>query len=151
MRAHISPLSLGLLFTVAYAAPVFSPQQRLTPSEVDAMPAHDSGAGTSGVAGIRTTVMSGDPTQDAARAGWRSIRGPLSAPISRSRMTAFGRPTSREGWPRRDVRVAAEERSAKADSRASMTRSISPSTLRTRAQAFSRIQSASFHSASSAG
>ena len=28
------------------------------------MPAHDSGAGTSGVAGIRTTVMSGDPTQD---------------------------------------------------------------------------------------
>ncbi|HSY07623.1 MAG TPA: cupin domain-containing protein [Steroidobacteraceae bacterium] len=64
MSARIATLSLGLLFTVAYAAPLFSPQLRLTPSEVDAMPAHDSGAGTSGVAGIRTTVMSGDSTQD---------------------------------------------------------------------------------------
>jgi hypothetical protein len=43
---------------------MLSPQLRLTPGEVDSMPAHDSGAGTSGVAGIRTTVMSGDPTQD---------------------------------------------------------------------------------------
>jgi len=64
MRMRITTLSLGLLFTAAYAAPLLSPQLRLTPSEVDSMPAHDSGAGTSGVAGIRTTVMSGDPTQD---------------------------------------------------------------------------------------
>jgi quercetin dioxygenase-like cupin family protein len=28
------------------------------------MQAHDSGAGTSGVAGIRTTVIAGDPTKD---------------------------------------------------------------------------------------
>jgi quercetin dioxygenase-like cupin family protein len=57
-------LSLLLLFTAASAAPLVSPQLRLTPSEIDAMPAHDAGAGTSGVAGIRTTVMTGDPTQD---------------------------------------------------------------------------------------
>ena len=64
MKTRITTLSLGLLFTVAYAAPLHSPQLRLTPSEVDSMPAHDAGAGTSGVAGIRTTVMSGDPTRD---------------------------------------------------------------------------------------
>jgi len=64
MRARITTLSMGLVFTAAYAAPLLSPQLRLTPSEVDSMPAHDSGAGTSGVAGIRTTVMSGDPTRD---------------------------------------------------------------------------------------
>ena len=64
MRARITTLSMGLLFTAAYAAPLLSPQLRLTPNEVDSMPAHDSGAGTSGVPGIRTTVMSGDPTQD---------------------------------------------------------------------------------------
>ena len=64
MRARITTLSMGLLFTAAYAAPLLSPQLRLTPSEIASMPAHDSGAGTSGVAGIRTTVMSGDPTQD---------------------------------------------------------------------------------------
>lgn len=76
---------------------------------------------------------------------------PELTPTCRSRMTAFGRDTSREGWPRHGVRAAVDESSAKADSRASTTRSISPSTLSTRAQGFSRIQSASFHSASSAG
>jgi quercetin dioxygenase-like cupin family protein len=64
MKTPITILSLGLLFTAAYAAPLPSPQLRLTPSEVDSMQAHDSGAGTSGVAGIRTTVISGDPTRD---------------------------------------------------------------------------------------
>ena len=64
MKTYIAPLSLGLLFTVAYAAPLSSPQLRLTPSEIDSMQAHDSGAGTSGVAGIRTTVIAGDPTRD---------------------------------------------------------------------------------------
>jgi len=79
MRTRITTLSLGLLFTVAYAAPLLSPQLRLTPSEVDSMPAHDSGAGTSGVAGIRTTVMSGDPTQD----------GPYTIRLSRDDRTAI--------------------------------------------------------------
>jgi quercetin dioxygenase-like cupin family protein len=64
MKTRITALSLGLLFAAAFAAPSPSPQLRLTPSEVDSMPAHDSGSGTSGVAGIRTTVMSGDPTRD---------------------------------------------------------------------------------------
>jgi quercetin dioxygenase-like cupin family protein len=64
MKTRITTLSLGLLFTAAYAAPLLSSQLRLTPSEVDSLPAHEGGAGTSGVGGIRTTVMSGDPTQD---------------------------------------------------------------------------------------
>ena len=64
MKTRITILSLGLLFTAAYAAPLLSSQVRLTPSEVDSMQAHDSGAGTSGVAGIRTTVILGDPTRD---------------------------------------------------------------------------------------
>ena len=64
MKTRITTLSLGLLFTAAYAAPLPSPQLRLTPSEIDSMPARDGGAGTSGVAGIRTTVIAGDPTRD---------------------------------------------------------------------------------------
>ena len=64
MKTRISTASLGLLFTAAYASPLSSPQFRVTPNEVDSMQAHDSGAGTSGVAGIRTTVVAGDPTRD---------------------------------------------------------------------------------------
>jgi quercetin dioxygenase-like cupin family protein len=45
-----------------YAAPLSSGQIRLTPSDVDALQAHNAGAGTSGVSGIRTTVVAGDPT-----------------------------------------------------------------------------------------
>jgi hypothetical protein len=37
MKTRITTLSLGLLFTGAYAAPLHSPQLRLTPSEVDSM------------------------------------------------------------------------------------------------------------------
>jgi quercetin dioxygenase-like cupin family protein len=64
MKTRITLLSLCLLFTAAYAASVAFPQLRLTPTEIDSMPAHDSGAGTSGVAGIRTTVIAGDPTKE---------------------------------------------------------------------------------------
>jgi quercetin dioxygenase-like cupin family protein len=52
----------GLLFTAAVAASLSLPQLRATPTEVDAMPSHEAGAGTSGVSGIRTTVVAGDPT-----------------------------------------------------------------------------------------
>ena len=76
MKTRITTLSLGLLFTAALAAPLSSPQLRVTPNEVDSMPAHDSGAGTSGVAGIRTTVIAGDPTKD----GLYTIR--LSVPAN---------------------------------------------------------------------
>jgi quercetin dioxygenase-like cupin family protein len=76
MKAHIAIASLSFLFAVAYAAPMSSPQLRVTPDEVDAFQAHDSGAGTSGVAGIRTTVVAGDPT----KAGPYTIR--LSIPAN---------------------------------------------------------------------
>jgi quercetin dioxygenase-like cupin family protein len=64
MRKPIVTGSLALVFAAAYAAPLSLPQIRLTPTEVDAIQAHDSGAGTSGVAGIRTTVIAGDPTKE---------------------------------------------------------------------------------------
>jgi quercetin dioxygenase-like cupin family protein len=62
MKSRITAASLGLLIAVAYATPGSSPQIRLSPDEVDALQAHDSGAGTSGVAGIRTTMVAGDPS-----------------------------------------------------------------------------------------
>jgi quercetin dioxygenase-like cupin family protein len=74
MKSRIMSASLGLLIAVAYAAPVSSPQIRVTPREIEAMGAHESGAGTSGVAGIRTTILAGDP----AKAGPYTIR--LSVP-----------------------------------------------------------------------
>jgi quercetin dioxygenase-like cupin family protein len=63
MKPRIAAASFILLLAVAYAAPVSSPHIRLAPDDVDAMQAHDSGAGTSGVAGIRTTVVAGNPTK----------------------------------------------------------------------------------------
>ena len=62
MKMLITGTSLGLLFAAAYAVAVSSSRLRLTPQDVDTMQAHDSGAGTSGVAGIRATVIMGDPT-----------------------------------------------------------------------------------------
>lgn len=56
-------------------------QVRLTPDEIQAKGAVDSGAGTSGVSGIRTTILSGDPT----RAGLYTIR--LTVP-ARTRIAA---------------------------------------------------------------
>jgi hypothetical protein len=50
------------LLTVAYAASGSFPELRLTPADVNAMPAHEAGSGTSGVAGIRTTVVAGEPS-----------------------------------------------------------------------------------------
>ena len=49
-------------------------QVRLTPDEIAAQVAHSAGAGTSGIAGIRTTVLGGDPS----KAGLYTIR--LSVP-----------------------------------------------------------------------
>ena len=66
MKARITAASLGLLVAVAYALPVSLPQLRVTPDEVDALQAHASGAGTSGVAGIRTTVITGNPSKPGA-------------------------------------------------------------------------------------
>lgn len=54
---------------------------RLTPDEISAKISGDPGAGTSGVAGVRTTVLSGDPSG----AGLYTIR--LSVP-ARTRIAA---------------------------------------------------------------
>jgi quercetin dioxygenase-like cupin family protein len=62
MKACIAGMYLGVLAAVAYAAPLSSPQVRLTPFDLDALQAHDAGAGTSGVSGIRSTIVAGDPT-----------------------------------------------------------------------------------------
>ena len=54
---------LSIMVAVAYAAAASSPNIRVTPNDVDAIPATDAGAGTSGVGGIRTTEVAGDPTK----------------------------------------------------------------------------------------
>jgi quercetin dioxygenase-like cupin family protein len=76
MRKPIIAASLALVLAAAYAGPLTLMQIRLTPPEIEAIQAHDSGAGTSGVAGIRTTVIAGDPSKD----GSYSIR--LSVPAN---------------------------------------------------------------------
>ena len=63
-------LALGLVVTLSAGAALPSAELRLTANDVDALPGHDSGAGTSGIAGIRTTLISGDP----AKAGPYTIR-----------------------------------------------------------------------------
>ena len=52
-----------LLFTALSFAATPLAETRLTPAEVDALQAREAGAGTSGVVGIRTTVLVGDPAQ----------------------------------------------------------------------------------------
>ena len=50
--------ALALCIAAAWAA---APEIRLTPAEMEALATHAAGAGTSGVAGIVTTVLAGDP------------------------------------------------------------------------------------------
>lgn len=55
-------LWLGALLTApTLLAAQAVPQLRVTPTEIAALPAISAGTGTSGVSGIRTTVLSGDP------------------------------------------------------------------------------------------
>ncbi len=56
LAAVLAPCAL--LITVSAHAQ----QVRLTPSEIEALAKGGAGPGTSGVAGIRTTVLRGDPT-----------------------------------------------------------------------------------------
>jgi len=53
------------LLLVALAGPVLAQDRllRLTPSDIDGLAKGGATAGTSGVAGIRTTVLYGDPTK----------------------------------------------------------------------------------------
>lgn len=58
----IAASSLLLLTAISFAATPLA-ETRLTAAEVDVLQAREAGAGTSGVAGIRPTVLVGDPAQ----------------------------------------------------------------------------------------
>lgn len=62
MTKRLTASVLLPLLTVAYAATVPFAPLRFSPADVDAMRAHEAGSGTSGVAGIRTTVVAGEPS-----------------------------------------------------------------------------------------
>ena len=55
-----SLLIFGLIFV---SAQMKIGEQRLTQAEIDKIPPVEAGAGTSGVGGIRTRVLKGDPTK----------------------------------------------------------------------------------------
>jgi quercetin dioxygenase-like cupin family protein len=61
MRLSLSVLLVVL--TSSVTLPVSGDQTRLTPAEVAAKEASEAGTGTSGVSGIRTTVLLGDPSK----------------------------------------------------------------------------------------
>ena len=63
MNARLIVVSSSVLVAATALAATQVAEMRVTAVEVDAMQAHDAGAGTSGVAGIRTTVVMGDPTK----------------------------------------------------------------------------------------
>ena len=65
---------LFLSLTVLLAARADDAQRRLTPADMSELPTIAPGAGTSGIGGIRVTVLSGDP----GRPGLYTIR--LSVP-----------------------------------------------------------------------
>ena len=59
-------LALAAALTLVLAAASASaamPERRLTPDEIASLPKVGGGAGTSGVAGLQTTVLSGDPAK----------------------------------------------------------------------------------------
>jgi uncharacterized RmlC-like cupin family protein len=64
MRRSIAALSAGALLCLAMAsiADVMS-GRAMTADEIEQLQPADGGPGTSGMAGIRTTVLSGDPTK----------------------------------------------------------------------------------------
>jgi quercetin dioxygenase-like cupin family protein len=59
----IVSMSALLIALAAVAQAVSINQIRLIPSEIAAKQSSGAGAGTSGVAGIQTTILSGDPTK----------------------------------------------------------------------------------------
>jgi len=64
-------------------------QIRLTPGEITAKEVGRAGAGTSGVAGIQTTVLLGDP----AKPGLYTIRLSIPARYRRTRIATTARPS----------------------------------------------------------
>lgn len=76
MRAGTMSMGLLLCLALPAAAPADERQRRMTPDELAAVPGSEAGAGTSGIDGIRMTVLSGDP----AGQGLYTIR--LSVPAN---------------------------------------------------------------------
>src|SRR5437016_6010494 len=65
MRTQVKAALPLILLTLAFAgarAAQQSADRRLTPTEINEITRHNAGAGTSGVAGIQTTVLSGNPS-----------------------------------------------------------------------------------------
>ena len=63
IKILLTVIFVSLLFLVfAIAQEKFS-GVRLTPAEIEAIAPNEAGAGTSGVSGIRTRVLKGDPTK----------------------------------------------------------------------------------------
>lgn len=75
MNPRFIAFSTALIFAEVALGATNLAQIRVTPAELDAMQSHGAGAGTSGVSGIRTTVVEGDHT----RAGRYTIRLSLPA------------------------------------------------------------------------
>jgi len=69
LKIFITIFALFLLFNVANAQDI-SGEQRLTPKEISALAQLGASAGTSGVSGIQTRILKGDPT----KAGLYTIR-----------------------------------------------------------------------------
>jgi quercetin dioxygenase-like cupin family protein len=63
MQAGRSTLVVALLGGAMTVALASETAKRLTPEEITALPSIEAGAGTSGVAGMRTTVLAGDPSK----------------------------------------------------------------------------------------
>lgn len=61
--AALAALALVVASTAAASAFAQDVQTRLTPAEITALAHGGAGAGTSGVAGIQTTTLYGDPTR----------------------------------------------------------------------------------------
>jgi len=90
-KHHSVVLALGVAaLAVSVTVLAQGSGKRLTPAEISALAAGGPGTGTSGVAGIRTTILSGDPSA----AGLYTIR--LSVPPN----------TRIEAHTHRDVRSA---------------------------------------------
>jgi hypothetical protein len=62
MQSTAASMILALAIATAALAGSQEEQRRLTPSDIAVIAKSGAGAGTSGVSGIQTTVLSGDPT-----------------------------------------------------------------------------------------
>jgi len=61
--SRLALAALALPFALLSGAAAHAQQVRLTPSEIEAQAKGGAGPGTSGVAGIQTTVLLGDPSK----------------------------------------------------------------------------------------